>query len=271
MDDFDRFLIEDLDEEGDLTSDSLFTDEIAKANVIAKEDCIIAGLEELVIIFNKTGLQTKLNFKDGDFVTKGAIVATINGSIRSILKSERLALNFICKMSGIATETKKLVDKCKVINPNISVAGTRKTTPGFRKYEKKAIVLGGGEAHRYGLYDVVLIKDNHIKGAGSVKKVIEQIKKKVTNKIIEIEVENERDACTAARMNVDVIMLDNFKPENGERIAKKIRNINGRILIETSGGINNKNIIKYASFADRISLGYLTHSIKAKNFSLELV
>ncbi|MHA1463372.1 MAG: nicotinate-nucleotide diphosphorylase, partial [Candidatus Heimdallarchaeota archaeon] len=100
-----------------------------------KEDCIIAGLEELVIIFNKTGLQTKLNFKDGDFVPKGAIVARINGSIRSILKSERLALNFICKMSGIATETKKLVDKCKVINPNISVAGTRKTTPGFRKYE----------------------------------------------------------------------------------------------------------------------------------------
>jgi nicotinate-nucleotide pyrophosphorylase (carboxylating) len=271
MDDFDRFLMEDLKEKGDVTSDSIFTDEIAKAYVIAKEDCVIAGLEELKIVFNKTGLQVKLNFKDGDFVTKDSIVAEINGLIRSILKGERLALNFICKMSGIATETKKLVDKCKAINPKITIAATRKTTPGFRKYEKKAVVLGGGEAHRYGLYDAVLIKDNHIKGAGSVKKVIELIKQKVTDKIIEIEVEREQDAYTAARMDVDVIMLDNFKPEKGERIAKKIRNINNKILIEISGGITPKNIINYASFADRISLGYLTHSIKAKNFSLELI
>jgi len=228
-------------------------------------------LEELKIVFNKTGLKIKLNFKDGDFVTKDAIVAIINGPIRSILKSERLALNFICKMSGIASETKKLVDKCNAINPNIRIAATRKTTPGFRKYEKKAVVLGGGEAHRYGLYDAVLIKDNHIKGVGSVKKVIEIIKQKVTDKIIEIEVENEQDAYTAAKMNVDIIMLDNFKPEKGEKIAKKIRNINSKILIEISGEITPKNIVNYASFADRISLGYLTHSIKSKNFSLELV
>jgi nicotinate-nucleotide pyrophosphorylase (carboxylating) len=271
MDDFDRFLKEDLNEEGDVTSDSIFTDENAKANVIAKEDCVIAGLEELKIVFDKNGLQTKLFCNDGDYVNEDKIVAEIEGSIRSILKSERLALNFICRMSGIATETKILVDKCRNINPNVTVAATRKTTPGFRKFEKKAVVLGGGEAHRYGLYDAVLIKDNHIKGAGSIKNIIEKIKQKVKDKIIEIEVENEQDAYTAARMNVDVIMLDNFKPENGERIAKKIRNINSKILVEISGGITPKNILNYASFADRISLGYITHSIKAKNFSLELV
>ena len=271
MDDIDRFLNEDLGDEGDVTSDSLFADEIAKAYVIAKEGCVVAGLEELKIVFDKTGAQAKLNVEDGDFVKKDAVVAEINGSIRSILKGERLALNFICKMSGIATETKKLVDRCKVINPEVEVASTRKTTPGFRKYEKKAVVLGGGKAHRYGLYDAVLIKDNHLKCAGSVDRVIEQIKRKITDKTIEIEVENEHDACTAAEMNVDVIMLDNFNPKDGEMLAKKIRDINDKVLIEMSGGITPGNIDSYAAFADRISLGYLTHSIEAKDFSLEIV
>ena len=271
MDDIDWFLKEDLGLEGDITSDSLFSNEIARAHVIANDNCIIAGLEELEIVFYKTGAQTKLNVKDGDSIKKDAIVAVINGPIRSILKGERLALNFICKMSGIATETKKLVNKCKTINPNITVAATRKTTPGFRKYEKKAVVLGGGEAHRYGLYDAVLIKDNHLKYAGLVENVIRQIKQKITDKIIEIEVENEQDACTAARMNVDVILLDNFCPKNGERLIKKIHDINDKILIEMSGGINPDNITNYASFADRISLGYLTHSVEAKDFSLEII
>jgi len=271
MDDIDRFLNEDLNERGDVTSDSLFTDEIAEAHVIAKEDCVVAGLDELKMVFNKTGAKAKLNVKDGDSVKKDFIVAEINGPIRSILKGERLALNFICKMSGIATETKKIVDKCKVINPNVTVAATRKTTPGFRKYEKKAVVLGGGEAHRYGLYDAILIKDNHLKCAGSVEQVIEQVKRKISDKTIEIEVENEQDACTAVKMNVDVIMLDNFNPKEGAILAKKIRDINCKVLIEISGGINPNNIANYASFADRISLGYLTHSIKAKDFSLELV
>ncbi|MCK4347597.1 MAG: carboxylating nicotinate-nucleotide diphosphorylase [Thermoplasmatales archaeon] len=271
MDDIDRFLNEDLGDEGDVTSDSLFADEIAKAYVIAKEDCVVAGLEELKIVFEKTGARAKLNVEDGGSVKKDAVVAEINGSIRSILKGERLALNFVCKMSGIATETKKLVDKCKVINPKVKVAATRKTTPGFRKYEKKAVVLGGGEAHRYGLYDAVLIKDNHLKCVGSVDRAIEQIKRKITDKTIEIEVENEQDACTAAKMNVDVIMLDNFNPKDGEMLAKKIRDINDKVLIEMSGSMTPGNIASYASFADRISLGYLTHSVEARDFSLEIV
>ena len=271
MDDIDRFLKEDLKDEGDVTSDSLFTTENGKAHIIVKEDCIVAGLKEAKKVFEKTGAKIKLHVKDGDFVKKQTIVAEIKGPVRSILKGERLALNFLCRMSGIATETRKLVDKCRAINKQVTVAATRKTTPGFRKYEKKAVVLGGGEAHRYGLYDVVMIKDNHIKSVGSVEKAIKRIKQKIHDKIIEVEVENEEDALVAAKMNVDVIMLDNFNPEKGKLIAKKIREINNDITIEISGGVTPDNIVDYASFANRISLGYLTHSAKAKDFSLEIL
>lgn len=270
MDDIDRFLKEDLGEKGDITSESLFTSEQASAEIIALDDCIIAGIEEMKTVFDKTGAVATLNISDGDFIEKGTVVATIKGSARSILKGERLALNIIGRMSGIATETKKLVDKCKVINPKVTIAATRKTTPGFRKYEKKAVVIGGGESHRFGLFDAVMIKDNHLKLIGSVEEAIKKVRENVSDTIIEIEVENMHDAETAAALHVDVIMLDNFNPKEGKAVAKKIRKINPDVLIEISGGVTEGNIEKYASFADRISVGYLTHSIKNKDFSLEI-
>ena len=271
MDDIDRYLKEDLGEEGDVTSDSLFTNEGAEAKIIAKDDCIVAGLKEAKTLFERVGAEVELKVKDGDFVKKNTIVATIKGSARSILKGERLALNIIGKMSGIATDTKKLVDICKSINPTATVAATRKTTPGFRKFEKRAIEIGGGEKHRFGLFDAVMIKDNHLKLVGSVEEAIKKVKEKVKDKIIEVEVENEEDAITASKLGVDVIMLDNFDGKSGEIVAKKIREINPDILIEISGGVTPDNIANYASFADRISLGYLTHSIKSKDFSLEII
>jgi nicotinate-nucleotide pyrophosphorylase (carboxylating) len=270
MDDIDRFLKEDIGKDGDITSNSLFTDEIAQAHIVAKENCIVAGLEEIKMVFKRTGAQIELLVNDGDFVKEKTIVAEVKGSIRSILMGERLALNFICKMSGIASGTRKLVDKCRNINPRVTVAATRKTTPGFRKYEKKAVVLGGGESHRYGLYDAIMIKDNHIKCVGSVEEAIRRVKQKVHDTVVEVEVENEKDAIIAAKIGVDVIMLDNYTPEDAEVLAEKIREINTNVLIEISGGITPDNIVEYASFADRISLGYLTHSIKSKDFSLEL-
>jgi nicotinate-nucleotide pyrophosphorylase (carboxylating) len=273
MNDIDIFLKEDLGVEGDITSDSLFDNKkkIAKAKIISNEKCIIAGLDELKIVFEKTGAKTKLIVGDGDYIIKNQIIAEIQGSILSILKGERLALNFISKMSGIATETRKLIDICNKINPNIKIAATRKTTPGFRKYEKKAVVLGGGEAHRYGLYDVVMIKDNHIKFFGSIEEAIDKIIEKNTNKIIEVEVENKRDALIAAKKKIDVIMLDNFKPHEAEITSEEIRKLNNKIIIEISGGINKKNISEYAFFADRISLGYITQSVKAIDFSLNII
>lgn len=271
MTDIDRFLEEDLDKAGDITSESLFTDEYAKAHIITKQDCIVAGLDEIKDIFNNIGAKIEFKVNNGDYVKNGTIIALVSGTALSILKGERLSINIIGRMSGIATETRKLVDICKKINPNVTVAATRKTTPGFRKYEKKAVVIGGGEPHRFGLYDAVMIKDNHIKIIGSVEKAIMKIQNKVHDKIIEVEVENEKDAITAARLNVDVIMLDNFNPKSGEKVAKKIRLINKKILIEISGGIRLSNIDKYASFADRISLGYITHSVKSIDFSLEII
>jgi len=270
MDDIDRFLKEDIGDEGDITSNSLFTDEVAQAHIVANEDCVVAGLEEIKMVFKRTGAQIELLVNDGDFVKEKTIVAEIKGPICSILMGERLSLNFICKMSGIASETKKLVDKCRKINPRVTVTATRKTTPGFRIYEKKAVMLGGGESHRYGLYDAIMIKDNHIKCVGSIEGAIKRIKQKVYDKVVEVEVENEKDALIAAKMKVDVVMLDNFNPGDAKVLADKIREINTNILIEISGGVTPDNIVEYASFADRISLGYLTHSIKIKDFSLEL-
>ena len=270
MDEIDRFLQEDLGKDGDITSDALFTNETARATIIAKEPCVVAGLEEAQRVFTKTGAKVTLLVKDGATVRKGTPVLNIHGTARAILKGERLALNFIGRMSGIASETRLLVDRCRKINPVVTIAATRKTTPGFRSYEKKAVILGGGEPHRYGLYDWVLIKDNHLKLVGSVTKALRQVQGKVQQKTIEIEVENEKDALAAAKRKVDVIMLDNIPPRKGEAITRKIRQINPHILIEVSGGITRDTITNYARFADRISLGALTHSVRSKDFSLEI-
>lgn len=221
MDPIDRFLAEDLGKQGDITSNALFSNEQATAVITAKDDCVIAGLEEASTVFKKTGAIATTNLHDGETIKKGTPVLNITGSVRSILKGERLALNFICRMSGIASETHTLIQRCRAINPMVTIAVTRKTTPGFRFYEKKAVILGSGEPHRMGLYDAVMIKDNHLKIIGSVEKALERIQKTLKNKPIEIEVENEQDALTAARMNVNCIMLDNFDPVIGGQVAPK--------------------------------------------------
>ncbi len=271
MNDIDRFLKEDLGDRGDITTDSLFTSENSKAKIIAKEEGVIAGIEDIKKIFNKLKVKTNFFFNDGDFVKKYDIIAEISGKATSILKAERLTLNILGRMSGIATETKKLVELVKKINPNVKIAATRKTTPGFRKYEKKAVLIGGGEPHRMGLYDAIMIKDNHLKIIGSIDSAINIIKHNIKNNIIEIEVENEKDAIKAAEFGIDVIMLDNFKSESAKKTVEKIRKINNKILIEISGRITSENIKKYASFADRISVGYITHSVKNIDFSLEVI
>ena len=271
IDDIDRFLNEDLNKEGDVTSNALFTNESEEAVIYAKDPCVIAGMYEATIIFQQTGSTLTPLLDDGATVTKKTRVATISGPVCSILSGERLALNFLGRMSAIATTTKTLVDLCKQINPDVDVAATRKTTPGFRYYEKKAVQIGGGIPHRFGLYDAVLIKDNHIICAGSLKNAITTVQNKVHNKIIEVEVEGEDDAILAASRHVNIIMLDNVTPKQGALIAQKIRKIDPKIIIELSGGITPDNIQEYASFADRISLGYLTHTIQNKDFSLEII
>ncbi|MCK4366780.1 MAG: carboxylating nicotinate-nucleotide diphosphorylase [Thermoplasmata archaeon] len=262
------FLKEDLGH-GDITSDALMGDVEALAKIIAKEDCILAGLEEATAIFQHLGVRTESEHRDGQRVEKGATVMRLNGRARPILAGERVALNFLMRMSGIATVTWKLVDKCREKNPNVSVAATRKTTPGFRFFEKKAVMLGGGDPHRFRLDDAFLIKDNHLKVVGSVKEAVKRAKAGHFNKKVEVEVETEEEALEAARAEADIIMLDNMPPDVGRVVAGKIREISS-CTIEVSGGINPQNIVEYADYADVISLGWITHSVRAVDFSLEI-
>lgn len=271
MDEIDRFLEEDFGVQGDITSNALFTTETKKARIIAKEQAVVAGIEEAELVFKKTGACLLKHVQDGSFVESMQIIATVEGPVKAILLGERLALNILGRMSGIATQTKTLVDTCHALNPKVKIAATRKTTPGFRRFEKKAVILGGGDPHRFGLFDAALVKDNHIVAKGSFQQAIETVVSKVTGKIIEVEVETEEQAVQAATMKVDVIMLDNFPPKKAEQVAKQIRNINPSILIEVSGGITPETIVDYVLFADRISLGYLTHTVHHKDFSLEII
>jgi nicotinate-nucleotide pyrophosphorylase (carboxylating) len=267
------FIYEDIESE-DITSEALLTDETAKGQIIAKEDCVVTGLSEAKEIFSHFGLNVDSDFLDGNRVSKGEIILTVEGRAKDILAGERLALNFLARMSGIATETKKLVDLCSEINPDVKVAATRKTTPGFRVFEKKAVELGGGFPHRMRLDDAFLIKDNHLKLVPSIEEAITRAKNsKYTQdgKKIEIEVENIEDALKAAKAKAEIIMLDNMTPKQVKEAYQKIKEINNEILVEISGGITPQNIQNYAPFADRISLGYLTHSISACDFSLEIL
>jgi nicotinate-nucleotide pyrophosphorylase (carboxylating) len=266
------FLAEDI-KNSDITSEMLLSEEKARAIIIGKQDCVIAGLEEAIEIFSYLGLDIKTDTGDGIKAFKGDIILTIEGRAKDILAGERLALNFLGRMSGIATETRKLVDKCRKINPEVKIAATRKTTPGFREFEKKAVVLGGGEPHRYRLDDAFLIKDNHLKLLPSIEEAVLRAKKSEyaqKGKKVEIEVESLEDAVKAVKAGADIVMLDNMGSKDAKEAYIKIKGANRDVIVEISGGVTPDNIEEYAEHADMISLGYLTHSIKAVDFSLEI-
>jgi nicotinate-nucleotide pyrophosphorylase (carboxylating) len=266
------FIKEDI-EIADITSEALLSEEKARGQIIAKQDCVVAGIEEAREVFTYFGLNVQSKFSDGDRVSKHDIILTIEGRAKDILAGERLALNFLGRMSGIATETNKLVEKCRKINPNMQIAATRKTTPGFRVFEKKAVKLGGGHPHRMHLDDAFLIKDNHLKLVSGVEEAVRLAKASDAasqGKKVEIEVENAKDAKKASLAGADIVMLDNMSPEESKSAYLLIKELNPDITVEISGGITPGNIEKYAECADMISLGYLTHSIKAMDFSLEI-
>ncbi|MGC8912392.1 MAG: carboxylating nicotinate-nucleotide diphosphorylase [Thermoplasmata archaeon] len=257
---------------GDITSALLFpSTQFAKAYIIAKQECVIAGLDEARRVFEYLGCKVTLHYRDGDEVQRFRKVMFITGDAGKILLGERLALNFLMKMSGISTLTAEIVKLAREVNPEVRVSATRKTTPGFRKYEKKAVMLGGGEPHRFSLSDAVLIKENHIVLAGGIENAISLAKKVSFTKKIEVEVRNLEEAIIAAKLGVDIIMLDNFKVSEAEEAYKKIKELNKKIIVEVSGGINKSNIKKYAKACDVISVGMLTHSYNSIDFSLEVM
>jgi len=265
-----EYISEDVGE-GDITSNTLIGDQTGKAHITANEGCVLAGLEEAAAVFSEIGLVPVLKAKDGQKVAAGQEVLVIEGRLKDILLGERVALNFLMRMSGIATETSKVIEECRKRSPRVSISATRKTTPGFRYYEKKAVRLGGGDPHRYGLDDGILIKDNHLSIVGSVTEAVRKAKEFSFTKKVEVEVEDLAQAEEAARAGADIIMLDNMDPDLAQRCYKAIKKIDPRAIVEVSGGVTPETAPLYANCADIISMGWITHSARAVQFSLHVI
>ena len=263
-----RFVAEDLGEWDD--SSRLVPEIAARAAIVAKEDCIISGLAEAREILDYFSLTSEPLYDDGEFVPAGSHVLYITGSARAILQAERLALNFLARMSGISTITRECVLSA---GGAVRIAATRKTTPGFRAFEKKAVFLGGGDRHRFNLSDAVLIKDNHIRILG-LEECLRRAKENASfTKKIEVEVESLEDMIIAARGGADIIMFDNMGPEMIEQGVRLLREMGLRehVILEASGGITPSNIPSYAkSGVDVISLGALTRDARWIDLSLEM-
>lgn len=260
----------------DITTNALIEESIdARGIIISKEDGIISGIDAVKALLNEFNIKGSFQKKDGENITNGDIIVEIEGDARSILSLERTILNFLMRMSGIATLTYNTLKKIRDVNENIILACTRKTTPGLQLFEKNAVKSGGGDTHRFRLDDCVLIKDNHIAIIGSVKESLEKARKNVSfTKKIEIEVENLDDAISAAQNGADIIMLDNMKPNEVNKILSSLESngLRKNVLIEVSGGINPDNITGYAKInVDIISTGHITHSAKALDMSMEII
>ncbi|MBP1945686.1 carboxylating nicotinate-nucleotide diphosphorylase [Methanobacterium petrolearium] len=245
-----------------------------KGQIISKEAGTVAGVELAFEIFRKFGVETEILKNDGEKIRPGQIIMKIEGDPRNILTLERTVLNLMMRMSGIATLTSKMVEMVRKVNPDVLVAGTRKTTPGLQFFEKKAIRSGGGDTHRYRLDDAILIKDNHLALVGGVTEALSRARKYASfTKKIEIEVETMEEALEAARVGADIIMLDNMSPNEVKNVLTALDNggLRDDVLIEVSGNINPDNIMQFAKTgADVISAGYITHSAKSLDLSLDL-
>lgn len=262
-----QFLLEDIQHQ-DITSHTIFpTNETGTALIYAKADGILAGIDVIKTAYAMLDddIDVILHKADGESIKKGEQIATISGRIRSILTGERVILNLLQRMSGIATLTAKAVQTLN--NPNIKIVDTRKTTPGLRIFEKYAVTCGGGFNHRHGLYDMVMIKDNHIAFAGSIEKAVSLVRKKIGPAVkIEVETETIEQVKEAVAQNVDIIMFDNRTPDEINEMSQYVPE---HILTEASGGITLENLHLYRNTnVDFISLGFLTHSVIALDLSL---
>jgi len=256
---------------GDLTTEAIVGNEAkGKATLVAREGLVLAGLPVFEMVFFAMSPEIKINatYRDGDSVPAGESVCILKGPLSSILQGERTALNFLQRMSGIATLTRKYVERAGPTKTKI--LDTRKTVPGLRVLDKYAVRIGGGFNHRFGLFDGVLIKDNHITAAGSVSRAVELAKKNTPHTVkIEVEVEELAGVMEAVETGVDTILLDNMKPEE---VKKAVELVKGRAALEASGGINLDTVKAMANTGvDFISIGALTHSARAADFSLEII
>ncbi len=233
------------------------------AKIISKSDGHISGLQELEIICNILNIEPTFKKKDGDSIENGDIIVELEGNARDILLGERVGLNLITHMSAITSITKKFVEIINNSGKKVKIACTRKTTPGMRIFEKKAVELGGGDTHRFSLDDMILLKDTHLRYYnGEVEKLLRDIKEIVSfTKKVEIEVETVEDVLIAAQNGADIIMLDNFTADQVEDAINLLKehNLREKVIVEISGGITTENIVDYLlSDPDVISSGSIT-------------
>lgn len=261
---------------GDITTELVVPAGVrVRAKIIAKEHMVIAGLYELKVIFDMINVKVTYFVNEGDEVQPNTLIAEVEGDGRSILVVERTALNIFSRMCGVATATRRLLKKLRDAGLNVRVAATRKTAPGLRYFDKRAVIIGGGDPHRLGLDDQILIKDNHIVIAGGIEEALKRARSSASfSKKIEVEVRNADEAIKAAKLGAEIIMLDNMTVEEASMIIETLEKIGLRdkVLIEISGGINEENIVNYGKLMpDIISVGELTHSVKSADVSLEVV
>ena len=260
-------LEEDLGSRGDVTSESVFSDETGKYVLLAKDSGILCGTKIFTKVYHfiDSSLKVKPLFKDGDSIKKGDIIAEIEGCVLSILKAERTSINFLAFLTGIATKTALFVEKS---GGKVRILDTRKTLPGYRQLSKYAVRCGGGENHRAGLYDMALVKDTHIDAAGGIGSAVAKIRKRFGKELkIEVEARNLHEAGEALEAGADRIMLDNM---TDAETAAAVKIIGGKAETEASGNMTAERINTVADCGvDFISFGELTHTVRAFDFSLK--
>jgi nicotinate-nucleotide pyrophosphorylase (carboxylating) len=261
--------------QGDVTAAAVIPSNLTvTAEVIAKEEGVTAGIEEAIFLMEYLGLKVRANVADGEKIKNKQVLLQISGDAQTILSGERTMLNLLSRMSGIATKTRRLIEKLEKAKAKTKIAATRKFAPGLLYFDKKAVVIGGGDSHRLHLDDMILIKDNHLAIVGSVEEAVKRAKSHGSfAKKIEVEVTTVEDALKAAKAGADVVMLDNFSPKQAKAAGEALCKAGfDKVLLEVSGGITGENMLEYASAeVDVISMGELTHSVKALDISLEII
>lgn len=262
------YLEEDLGP-GDITGEALFeADRMGSARVVARERALVAGIAHVAEVFRRRGCTTDVLVPDGRWVDAGTVVARVRGPVRGLLSAERVALNLLSRMSGVGSATRTLAEQFARDCAGAVVAGTRKTTPGFRAFEKEAIRVGGGDPHRMGLFDEAMVKDNHIAAAGSVAAAVSRVKAANPGKVVSCEAESLAAAQEAARAGADWILIDNQAPDVGKAWATALWQEFPALKVEASGGITPQTAALYG-WADRVSLGALTQKAQGKDFALD--
>ena len=254
---------------GDFTSHAVVENLPCKALVTGGPG-VISGIQICKELLAQSNIKSETSFNDGDKIASETSIFELQGNAHDVLKTERLLLNILSHLSGIATFTNSVVMEAKKVNPNVEILATRKTIPGLRVFEKEAVLHGGGKTHRLRLDDAILIKDNHLKLSNNISNAVSQSRLKFPDLMIEVEADTPEQAVEAAKSDADRVMLDNFTPELARTTIERLKQISD-IEIEISGGINLENIKEYSPYSDLISLSGLTMSAPPVDFSLHVI